>query len=141
MKGENEIVIWFDLHYEIFGLIPFPPLMQERKLEKSRVLDFEGRVAMIFESRSIGKDRSLWTVEVGSGEVNWNKVLTFDTSPKIDWVFLYLGAKQFVGRANYEEIFLYDYSKKKTNYIGAPFYSLAGVFKHTESLFSIKGFE
>ncbi|KAK1392208.1 hypothetical protein POM88_011264 [Heracleum sosnowskyi] len=144
LKGINKIVT-FDLHTEIFGLIPFWRFMQESKLhDKSHVLEFKGSVAMIFESNgegSIRKDTSLWTVEVVFGEVFWNKVLTFNTSWKIDWVFLY-SSGQFVGQTDCGEVLLYDYRKKKeTKYIGVSSESLVRVFEHMESFLSIEGLE
>ncbi|KAK1392210.1 hypothetical protein POM88_011266 [Heracleum sosnowskyi] len=140
LKAKHNIVT-FDLHTEIFGLIPF--WLQESKLHaKSHVLEFKGSVAMIFKSdASIDKDTSLWTVEVVSGEVFWNKVLTFDASSKIDWVFLYSSSGQFVGQMDYGKVLLYDYRKKETKCIGVSSESLVRVLEHTESFLSVEGLE
>ncbi|XP_074344588.1 F-box protein At3g07870-like [Apium graveolens] len=44
-------IITFDLHNELFGLIPYPSFMHTRK---SNVLDFEGSVAVVLESVTEG---------------------------------------------------------------------------------------
>lgn len=144
LKGIHKIVT-FDLYSELFGEIPFWSFMQESKLhDKSDVLEFKGSVAMIFEpdgDESIHKDTSLWTVEVDvSGEVFWNKMLTFDASLKIDWVFLYSSGK-FAGQTDFGNVLLYDYMKKETTYAGISSEILVRVFEHAESFLSIEGLE
>lgn len=142
LEGVNEIVT-FDLHNELFQVIPFPSFIQTRK---SNVFNFEGSISVLVESTCRDgslddKEISLWTMESVSGQPLWNQVFTFDHGLKIDWVFLYLGAKQFVGTTELGTV-LYDYGRKVTTYIGLPSQSfLATILRHTESLLSPEGFE
>lgn len=140
LEGMNEIVT-FDLRSEVFGLIPFPGFMKRRV---SNVLDVEGWIAVVVESVGDGlveKEVCMWTMETVSGEVFWNKKFKFDAGLEIDWVFLYLSAKQYVVRTRGEEK-LYDYGKKEAKSIGLPSQSfLTRVLKHSESFISIEGFE
>ncbi|KAK1392518.1 hypothetical protein POM88_011574 [Heracleum sosnowskyi] len=135
LEGLNEIVT-FDLHNELFQVFPFPSFIQTRK---SNVFDFQGSVSVL----ACGGDNeiSLWTMESVSGQTLWNKIFTFNHGLEIDWVFLYLGAKQFVGNTEFGPV-LYDYGRKVTTYIGLPSQSfLTRFLLHTESLLSPEGFE
>ncbi|KAL6549242.1 hypothetical protein OROHE_009087 [Orobanche hederae] len=138
MEGMNEIVM-FDLHTELFQAIPFPSFIQTRK---SNIFNFEGSISVLVESGSLDdKEISLWTMKSVSGQHLSNLIFTFDHGFKIDWVFFYLGAKQFVGTTELGTVF-YDYGMKVTTYIGLPSQSfLATILRHTESLLSPEGFE
>ncbi|KAK1391881.1 hypothetical protein POM88_010937 [Heracleum sosnowskyi] len=140
LEGMNEIVT-FDLRSEVFGLITFPGFMKTRI---SNVLDVEGSIGVVVESvgdGDVGKEVSMWTMEMVSDEVFWNKKFKFDACLEIDWVFLYLGAKQYVVRTREGEM-LYDHGKKEIKSIGLPSRSfLTRVLKHAESFISIQGFE
>ncbi|WOH01667.1 hypothetical protein DCAR_0521052 [Daucus carota subsp. sativus] len=118
--GGDQLVS-FDLHNEVFGLVVLPNFIQ-RKM--SNVMDFEGSVAIVFES---GTGVDLWTLNTVSGVFSWNKKFSIeygldDLDTEI-WLSCYLGAKQFYGwkslNGNYfvYEI-LYDYEKKNIKYYG-----------------------
>ncbi|KAK1358701.1 hypothetical protein POM88_043175 [Heracleum sosnowskyi] len=142
LEARNTIIT-FNLHNELFGLIPYPSFMHTRK---SSVLDYEGSVALVLETVVEGsldkKEVSLWTVESVSDEVFWNKIFTFDAGLKeIEWVFVYGGADKFVGDSRFGTV-LYDYRKKETKHIRLPSQSfLVKVLKHTESFISVEGSE
>ncbi|KAL6550559.1 hypothetical protein OROMI_021047 [Orobanche minor] len=141
LEAVNTIVT-FNLHSEIFGLIPYPSFNHKRK---SNVFDFEGSVVVVLESVRDGsldeKEASLWTMEAVSDEVFWNKIFTFDAGfNDTDWVFLYSGANNFVGKTKLGQV-LYDYRKKKTKYIRLPSQSFfVKALKHTETLLSAEQF-
>ncbi|KAL8156137.1 hypothetical protein AgCh_001293 [Apium graveolens] len=65
-----DVIVTFDLHSELFGVVPFPSFMQTRK---SNVFDFEGSVSVLVESvlgdGSLDKEISLWTMETVSGNI------------------------------------------------------------------------
>ncbi|KAK1398891.1 hypothetical protein POM88_008754 [Heracleum sosnowskyi] len=90
--GGSELIS-FNLNREIFGLVPFPNFIQNKR---SDVLDFKGSVAMVFESVS-GID--LWTLDSCSGQMSWTKkfsvVADLETQIRLS---SYLGAGQFYGR-------------------------------------------
>ncbi|KAK1354217.1 hypothetical protein POM88_047473 [Heracleum sosnowskyi] len=141
LEAVNTIVT-FNLHSEMFGLIPYPSFNHRRK---SNVLDFEGSVAVVLESIRDGsldeKEVSLWTMEAVSDEVFWNKNFTFDAGfNDIDWVFLYAGANNFVGKTRLGQV-LYDYREKQTKYIRLPSQSFCvKALKHTETFLSAEQF-
>lgn len=140
LEGMDEIVT-FDLRNEVFGLITFPGFMKRRM---SNVLDVEGSIAVVVESVGDGlvdKEFTMWTMETVSDEVFWNIKFKFDAGLEIDWMFLYLGAKQYVVRTREGEM-LYDYSTKEIKGIGVLSQSfMTRVLKHAESFISIEGFE
>ncbi|KAK1398995.1 hypothetical protein POM88_008858 [Heracleum sosnowskyi] len=118
---DGDQLVSFDLHDEVFRLVSLPNSIQ-RKM--SDIMDFEGSIAMVFES---GPGVDLWTLNNVSGKLSWTKKFSieyglddFDTEI---WLSCYLGAKQFYGskllNGNYfvYEI-LYDYVKKETKYYG-----------------------
>lgn len=118
--GEDQLVS-FNLHDEVFGQVLFPNSIQRKR---SDIMDFEGSVAMVFES---GSGVDLWTLDNVAGEFSWTKKFSIeygldDLDTEI-WLSCYLGAKQFYGKkllnGNYfvYEI-LYDYVKKETKYYG-----------------------
>ena len=116
--GGDQLVS-FDLHEEAFELVAFPNIIQKKM---SDVMDFEGSVAIVFES---GTGVDLWTLDTVSGVFSWTKKFSMeygldDLDTEI-WLSCYLGAKQFYGwkllNGNYfvYEI-LYDYEKKNIKY-------------------------
>ncbi|XP_074375714.1 putative F-box protein At4g09190 isoform X2 [Apium graveolens] len=102
MEGAD-VIVTFDLHNELFGLISYPSFVHTRK---SNVLDFEGSVAVVLETVPDGslveKELSLWTLVAVSDDVTWNKMFTFNHGlEEIDWLFLYsesfLSIEEFAG--------------------------------------------
>lgn len=138
--GGDDLVS-FDLCNEVFGLLPFPSFIQEKW---SDILDFEGSVAMVFESVS-GID--LWTLDDVCGHVSWTKSFSIENDSQTEiWLQSYLGAGQFFGRKTFNEGFpmynvVYDYEKKDSKYhaIGDQYFK--SKLKYTESLVSLDGFE
>lgn len=68
---EDQLVT-FDLHDEVFGLVPYPKSIQRKR---SDIMDFEGSVAMVFESTP-GVD--LWTLDNVSGKLSWTKKFSIE---------------------------------------------------------------
>ncbi|KAK1399012.1 hypothetical protein POM88_008875 [Heracleum sosnowskyi] len=138
--GVNELVS-FDLRNEVIGLVPFPTIIQTKK---SDVLDFEGSVAMVFES---GSGFDLWTLDDVSGQVSWTKFFSIENDSETEiWLQSYLGAGQFYGRKIYNERYymyriLYDYEKKEIKYHGLGEENINVNLKYTQSLVSLDGFE
>ncbi|KAK1398988.1 hypothetical protein POM88_008851 [Heracleum sosnowskyi] len=163
--GGDQLVS-FDLHEEVFGLVPFPNSILRKR---SDIMDFEGSVAIVFES---GTGVDLWTFD--KAEFSWTKKFSieygmYDLDIEIK-LSCYLGAKQFYGEkslnGNYfvHEI-LYDYEKKETKYYGlrekyVSIYAASeesemtvramledsivpvhAAFRFTETLVSLNGFE
>ncbi|XP_017250158.1 putative F-box protein At3g10240 [Daucus carota subsp. sativus] len=141
--GHNGHLISFDLHTEAFTALLFP----KSKIVKSEILDFEGSVAVVFESK---KKRSpslnpgdgpdsptgLWTLGYNlHGERYWIK--KFDIN--IRSVRSYLGGGLLYGK-NKKKI-LYNYRDNEFK----PFPRLAkkpeAVLRYTETLASVEGFE
>ncbi|KAK1398999.1 hypothetical protein POM88_008862 [Heracleum sosnowskyi] len=118
--GGDELVS-FDMHEEVVRLISFPSFIRRRR---SNVLDFEGSVAMVFES---GTGVDLWTLYNVSDKVSWTKKVSIEyglDDPDTEiWLSCYLGAKQFFGskllNGNYflYEV-LYDSEKIETKFYG-----------------------
>ncbi|KAK1354438.1 hypothetical protein POM88_047694 [Heracleum sosnowskyi] len=126
-------VVSFDLHNEVFTVIPFP----SSKIIKSNVLDFESSVAVIFQSKKKKSRISLWTLADIHGKLFWTK--KFDIVHRdIHWVNSYLGGGLLYGRK--ESSILYDYItndfKSFPRLVKAP----EAVFKYTETLASVEGF-
>ncbi|KAK1398892.1 hypothetical protein POM88_008755 [Heracleum sosnowskyi] len=134
--GGDELVS-FDLHDEVFGLIPFPRFVQ-RKM--SDVLDFKCSVAMIFES---GPGVDLWTLNNVSGQLSWTKKFSIEVDIEMEiWVSFYLGAQQFYGTNSLNRTcFLHDYEKKKTKYYGLGKESVLATLEYIETLVSLDGSE
>ncbi|KAL1802372.1 hypothetical protein ACET3Z_031019 [Daucus carota] len=85
----EDTIISLDLHDEVFGLVPYPEFVQRKG---SAVLDFEGSVAMVFDS-------VVWTLDDVCGKVSWTKrfsVKEYDSGISI-WLSYYLGAGMFYG--------------------------------------------
>lgn len=85
----NEVLYWlsmdglglvsFDLHDEVFGLIPLPSCVQQAR-SFVEVVDFKDSVAMILYSDDEGsmhRGISLWTMDYGCGKVSWTKKFTY----------------------------------------------------------------
>ncbi|KAK1365281.1 hypothetical protein POM88_040842 [Heracleum sosnowskyi] len=142
----NELVS-FDMRTEVFGLVPFPSGVQGKG---SDVLDFEGSVAMVFQSDS-GID--LWTLDdvSGSDEVSWTK--KFSTQLNDDeegdiWLKLYLGGGQFYGEKSLDDgdVFLYnvlyDYEKREAKCYGlGEECKVLAALKYNWTFVSLDGFE
>ncbi|XP_074362083.1 putative F-box protein At1g46984 [Apium graveolens] len=63
--GARARIISFDLHKDIFGVVPLPSFTSIGK--GSDVLNYQGSVAMILQGRN------LWTLDDVSGKVSWTK--------------------------------------------------------------------
>lgn len=137
----NGGLLSFDLHNEVFGeigVLEFPNHVQHNK---SNVLDFEGSVAMVFESACDESVLSLWTLDGVCGI--WTKKFNLETDLELDRVYLYLGAEQFVGLNFVFGYKFYDYRKKTTKKLPFPAHltDVKLVVKFSESLVSLKGFQ
>ncbi|XP_017251007.1 F-box protein CPR1-like [Daucus carota subsp. sativus] len=139
-------LISFDLHKEIFGRIPLP---SSHRLQLSKVLDFEGAVAMVFGYIGDEVGAHLWTLDDVSGRVTWTKIFSIDADPdSYLWLKCYLGGGQFCGRITNKKTddvynILYNYEKKKTKLYRNDLDDstvLTGMI-HTETLVSLGGFE
>ncbi|KAK1382679.1 hypothetical protein POM88_020414 [Heracleum sosnowskyi] len=131
----------FDTHNEVFGVYQFPESVHHKR--KSDVLDYNGSVAMIFESVD-GSVLSLWTLNDDCSKVSWVKKFNFDVVPGISWIALHLGGGEFVAQFdNGARYVFYDYRKKKTKQLPRPprLQDFMSVFKHKDSLVSLEGFE
>ncbi|KAL1816570.1 hypothetical protein ACET3Z_019144 [Daucus carota] len=97
-------LISFDLHNEIFGLVPIPSLTRMG----SDVLDFQGSVAMVFQSGFEIYD--LWTLDNVSGDVSWTKKFSIEAHPETEiWLTKYLGAAQFFGKKLFDRsVFMFN---------------------------------
>lgn len=136
-EGIRELLS-FDLRNEVFGVYPYP-FPNSVQHSKSNVLDFEGSVAMIFETVADGI-LSLWTLDDVSGnKVSWTKKFNLAADLKIDWVVLYLGIGQFVAKNDDVGYVFYDYKKKdaKKFLSPAPSGEFNSVVVYNESLVSL----
>ncbi|XP_017253016.1 F-box/kelch-repeat protein At3g23880-like [Daucus carota subsp. sativus] len=134
-------LISFDLHNESFGLVPIPSLTRMG----SDVLDFQGSVAMVFQSGFEIYD--LWTLDNVSGDVSWTKKFSIEAHPETEiWLTKYLGAAQFFGKKLFDRsVFmfnvLYDYEKKETKIYKHEEENVCAFLKYKETLVSLDGFE
>ncbi|KAK1398926.1 hypothetical protein POM88_008789 [Heracleum sosnowskyi] len=138
--GGDELIS-FDLHNEVFGLVPFPSFIQRKG---SDVLDFEGFVALVFESVGYGPGLDLWTLDDVSGEVSWTKRFSIEVnSDRNIWLYCYLGAGQFYGcKLMNGNVFLYDCDEKKeARYFELGEENSSLTLKYIETLVSLDGFE
>lgn len=141
-NGDEQQLITFDLHKEVFGLVSFPSFVQRKW---SDILDFKGSVAMVFESVS-GID--LWTLddEVSGQVSSWTKMFSIEADPELNmWLSCYLGAGQFYGNKLMNgNIFvynvLYDCEKKESMFCGLREDNSLATLKYTETLVSLDGF-
>ncbi|KAL1816571.1 hypothetical protein ACET3Z_019145 [Daucus carota] len=141
--GVDELIS-FDLHTEVFGQVPFPSWVTRKG---SDVLDFEGSVAMVFQS---GPEIHLWTLGDVSGQMSWTKKFSIEADSETEiWLTRYLGAGQFLGKKLFNRnIFmfdvLYDYRKKEAKlYKGGDENdeNIWAYLKYTKTLVSLDGFE
>ncbi|KAK1354439.1 hypothetical protein POM88_047695 [Heracleum sosnowskyi] len=132
--GFKRQLVLFDLHNEVFTVIPIP----SSKFIKSNVLDFESSVAVIFQSKRKRSRISLWTLADVRGQLFWIKKFNIDLR-SMYWIYSYLGGGLLYGE-NVRDV-LYDYINK--NFKSFPRLSKKpeAVFKHTETLASIEGFK
>ncbi|XP_074368366.1 F-box/kelch-repeat protein At3g23880-like [Apium graveolens] len=138
--GGDELIS-FDLHKEVFGLVSFPSFIQRKG---SDVLDFEGFVAMVFESVDYGPGLDLWTLDDVSGEMSWTKRFSVEVDSDTNiWLYCYLGAGLFYGRKLMNgNVFLYDCDEKKeTKYFELGEETSSLTLKYIETLVSLDGFE
>lgn len=142
IKCESELIT-FDLHQEVFGLVPLPGFTGKNK---SDVLDFEGSVGIFFESVGDAEGIFLWTLDDVSGQVQWTKKFRINVDPGLRlWLYCYLGAGDFYGRMvpNHDFFvhnFLYDYETEETTLHGVRENVWATV-KYTQTIVSLDGFE
>lgn len=143
--GGDELIS-FDLHKEILGLVPFPSCIVRKR---SHVLDFEGSVAIVFESICDGLGIDLWTLVDVSGQLSWTKKFSVDTDagPESEvCLSCYLGTGQFYGTRSLNGIYLhnvlYDNDKKEAKIYGVREENIhAAPLTYVESLVSLEGFE
>lgn len=143
--GGDELIS-FDSHKDILGLVPFPSCIFRKR---SQLLDFEGSVAVVFESIGDGLGIDLWTLDSVSGEVSWTRKFSIDDDADSEseiCLSCYLGAGRFYGSQSVNGIYLhnvlYDYDKKETKVYGVREESTyATPLKYVESLVSLDGFE
>ncbi|XP_063950444.1 putative F-box protein At1g32420 [Daucus carota subsp. sativus] len=134
-------LISFDLHKEVFGIVPFPNFIQRKG---SDILDFEGFVAIVFASVGYGPGLNLWTLDDVSNKISWTKRFSIETDSETNiWLYCYLGAGQFYGyKLMNGNIFLYDCDEKKeTKYYELGEENSTLTLKYTETLVSLDGFE
>ncbi|KAK1398873.1 hypothetical protein POM88_008736 [Heracleum sosnowskyi] len=129
----------FDLKKEAFVLVPFPGLYQEKR---SKIMEFQGCAAMVFESES---GVALWTLDDVSAHNAWTK--RFGIEVDSEWnmqLYCYLGAGQFYGKIliNQNDLYgiLYDYEKRETKYYLPGEDNILATLKYTETLVSLDGF-
>ncbi|XP_074358291.1 putative F-box protein At1g12855 [Apium graveolens] len=129
----------FDSHNEVFGIYQFPESVRHKR--KSDVLDFNGSVAMIFESVCDESVLSLWTLDDVCGNVSWVKKFNLEVVPGISWINLHLGAGQYVAQCNNGASYVfYDYRKKETTEL-PHLQNCVSVMKYRDSFVSLEGFE
>ncbi|XP_074368365.1 F-box/kelch-repeat protein At3g23880-like [Apium graveolens] len=143
--GGDELIS-FDLHRELLGLVPFPSCIYKKR---SYVLDFEGSVAVVFESIGDGLGTDLWTLSDVSGQLYWTKKFSVDPDADSEskiCLSCYLGAGKFYGSKSINGMYLhnilYDCEKKETKFYGVREENIyATPLKFVESLVSLDGFE
>ncbi|KAL8148899.1 F-box protein CPR1-like [Apium graveolens] len=135
-------LITFDLHREVFGLVPVPGFFGK---DMSNVLDFEGSVGIVFKSVGDAEGIFLWTLDDVSGRMRWTKKFRINAYPGSHlWLYCYLGAGNFYGRmvpnhSIFTHHISYDYETEKTKlYVRENVYATV---KYTQTLVSLNGFE
>ncbi|KAL1806510.1 hypothetical protein ACET3Z_029578 [Daucus carota] len=133
----------FDLQNDVFGeivVLPFPIYGQQKRIQKSEILDFEGSLAVVYESAGVGSVLSLWMLDDGG---LWIRKFNLETDLELNKMYLYLGAEQFLGLNIFFGYKLYNYRKKTTKNLPSPAHppAVKSVVKFTESLVSLEGFE
>ncbi|KAK1354449.1 hypothetical protein POM88_047705 [Heracleum sosnowskyi] len=130
-------LVSFDLHYEVFKVVPFPSF----KLIRSDVFDFEGSVAVVLRSVPESSKISLWTLDNSTGgEVFWTR--KFIVHYNLLWTCSYLGRGLFFGKkeARGRTKVLYDNTKKEFKTLPRLAKKPSAVLKYTETLASVQGF-
>ncbi|KAL1806512.1 hypothetical protein ACET3Z_029580 [Daucus carota] len=142
MEGEGELLP-FDLRNDLFGeivVLPFPDYVEQKRIKKSKILDFEGSVAMVYESAGDESVLSLWMLDdVGL----WIKKFNLEMDLELDRTYLYLGAQHFLGLNFVFGYKFYNYTKKTTKKLPFPAHltDVKSVAKFTQSLVSLEGFQ
>ncbi|WOH12799.1 hypothetical protein DCAR_0832307 [Daucus carota subsp. sativus] len=141
-EGEGGLLP-FDLRNDVFGeivVLPFPNHVQQKRIKKSEILNFEGSLAMVYKSAGDESDLSLWMLDEGG---LWIKKFILEMDLELDQVYLYLGAEHFVGLNLFFGYKFYNYRKKMTKELPFPAHltDVKSVAKFTESLVSLEGFE
>lgn len=111
---------------------------------KSDVLDFNGSVAMIFESVCDGSVISLYTLDDVCGKVFWVKKFNLEVVQGLIWIALHLGVGQYVAQYNNGTRYVfYNYIHKKTIEFPRPpcLLNSVSVMKYRDNLVSLVGFE
>lgn len=138
----GKALLSFDSHKEVFGIYQFPESVYHKR--RSDVLDFNGSVAMIFESVCDGSVLSLWTLDDICGEVSWVKKFNLEFVHGISWIYLHLGAGQYVAQDNNGARYVfYDNKQKKTTEfpLSPRLQDFVLVVKYNDSFVSLEGFE
>ncbi|KAK1398871.1 hypothetical protein POM88_008734 [Heracleum sosnowskyi] len=138
-----EELIAFDMHSEVFRIVPFPSFCHRKR---SDLLEFQGSVAMVFQTES-GFD--LWTLDdVVTGKVSWTKRFGIAVDSETELCLAkYLGGGQFFGQKLLLDKnimlynVLYNYQKKETRFYKLPEEKIFAYLKYTETLVSLDGFE
>ena len=142
LEGEGGLVP-FDLRNNVFGeivVLPFPKHVQEKRIKKSKILNFEGSLAMVYESAGDESVLSLWILDdVGL----WIKKFNLEMDLELDRMYLYLGAQHFLGLNFVFGYKFHNYKKKTTKKLPFPAHltDVKSVAKFTQSLVSLEGFQ
>lgn len=135
-------LITFDLHREVFGLVPLPDFDKENV---SDVLDFEGSVAIVFKSVGDAEGIFLWRLNNISGQMLWTIKcrINVDSGSRL-WLYCYLRG-DFYGRMVPDHDFffhniLYDYETEETKLCGVR-ENVCATVKYSQTLVSLDGFE
>ena len=116
----------------------------------SRLLDFEGSVALFFQSDGNGREYDLWTLDDASHQVSWSKKCSINlVALEYGWSVLspcYLGAGLFWGltRVTDDRIFhyiLYNSEKREAKDYGPREESVRATLKYMETLVTLDGFQ
>ncbi|KAL1832086.1 hypothetical protein ACET3Z_001737 [Daucus carota] len=130
--GNMGHLISFDLHTEVFTALSFPKC----KLVNSEILDFEGSVAVVFESKRQRSPTGLWTLVSLGGERYWIK--KFDINIRY-WLRSYLGGGLFYGKSR--KNILYNYRDDEFKSLPRLAKEPEAVLRYTETLASVEGFK
>ena len=111
-------------------------LFPKSKLVKSEILDFEGSVAVVFESKRKRSRTGLWTLGYLRGDRYWIKKFNIDIRY---CVRSYLGGGLFCGK-NRKNI-LYNYRDDEFKSFPRLAKEPEAILRYTETLASVEGFE
>ena len=142
LEGEGGLLP-FDLRNDVFGELVVLPFLdynvEQKRIKKSKILDFEGSLAMVYESAWDESVLSLWMLD---DDGLWIKKFNLEMDLELDRMYLYLGAQHFL-RLNFVFGYkFYNYRKKTTKKLPFPAHltDVKSVAKFTESLVSLEGF-